>query len=228
MRIQGKNLVHPKQWRQLAHLSPDDERSHVHGSRLCVDTRHREEQATDPPDLLPICETGAYLRTWNARGVLPRTCTATCHFICNSGKLEPTKCPLTMNRQIQCGLFTQWTAYNYVQQFGCSLIQKHADCGPIYRKVQKWVKLIYGIKNEDNAYPWRHDWKRAQGVSAVLLVLLPVLRHSFPAVLSLWYVVILPNYYLCVLHLYVMSQWKSSIFGLQLWRDGKLWLTSFN
>lgn len=50
-----------------------------------------------------------------------------------SGKLEPTKCPFTMNGQIPCGLFT----YNYVQQFGCSLIQKNAYCGPIYRKVQK-------------------------------------------------------------------------------------------
>lgn len=54
-----------------------------------------------------------------------------------------------MNGQIPCGLFT----YNYVQQFGCSLIQKNAYCGPIYRKVQKWVKLIYGVKNEDNGYP---------------------------------------------------------------------------
>lgn len=62
-RRQGKNPVHHKQWQQLAHLSPDDERSHVHGSGLCVDIRHREEQATDPPDWLPICKTGAYLRT---------------------------------------------------------------------------------------------------------------------------------------------------------------------
>lgn len=60
-RMQEKNMVHHKCNNWLIHLLMTNAHTHIG-----LGTRYRDH-AMDPPDLLPICNTRAYLKKWNTR-----------------------------------------------------------------------------------------------------------------------------------------------------------------
>lgn len=60
-RMQEKNMVHHKCNNWLIHLLMTNVHTHIG-----LGTRYRDH-AMDPPDLLPICNTRAYLKKWNTR-----------------------------------------------------------------------------------------------------------------------------------------------------------------